>query len=131
MFTLVLAPLHVTSARADDATGSTTTTTTETKSDAKTETKIEKKKDKKTDKKADKKSDSKKSATKGKKMTTGNTAIIKTTLGTITIKLFKDKAPKTVENFVSLATGAKEWTDPKSGEKMVASRFTTALFFTA
>ena len=52
-------------------------------------------------------------------MTTGNTATIKTTLGTITVKLFKDKAPKTVENFVSLATGAKEWTDPKSGEKMV------------
>ena len=69
--------------------------------------------------KTDKKSSSKKSATKGKKMTTGNTAIIKTTLGTITVKLFKDKAPKTVENFVSLATGAKEWTDPKSGEKMI------------
>ncbi|MBC7396780.1 MAG: peptidylprolyl isomerase [Bdellovibrionales bacterium] len=51
-------------------------------------------------------------------MTTGNTAIVKTSMGTITIKLLKDKAPKTVENFVSLATGSKEWTDPKSGEKM-------------
>jgi hypothetical protein len=54
-----------------------------------------------------------------KKMTTGNIAIIKTTLGTIKIKLFKDKAPKTVENFVSLATGAKEWTDPVTGKKEV------------
>ena len=50
----------------------------------------------------------------------GTTAIIKTTLGTITIKLFKDSAPLTVENFVGLATGAKEWMDPKSREKMAS-----------
>ena len=30
-------------------------------------------------------------------------AIIKTTLGTMTVELFKDKAPKTVENFTTLA----------------------------
>ncbi len=48
----------------------------------------------------------------------GTTAIIETTEGKITVKLFKDKAPKTVENFVGLATGKKEWTDPKNGEKM-------------
>jgi len=46
------------------------------------------------------------------------TAILKTTLGTIKIKLFKDKTPKTIENFVGLATGTKEWTDPKTGEKV-------------
>lgn len=46
------------------------------------------------------------------------TAVIKTTEGDITVKLFPDKAPKTVENFVGLATGKKEWTDPKSGKKM-------------
>ncbi len=45
------------------------------------------------------------------------TAIIKTTDGTITVKLFKSQTPKTVENFVGLATGKKEWTDP-SGKKM-------------
>jgi peptidyl-prolyl cis-trans isomerase A (cyclophilin A) len=45
-------------------------------------------------------------------------AVIKTTLGSITITLFKDKAPKTVENFIGLATGKKEWTDPKTGKKM-------------
>jgi peptidyl-prolyl cis-trans isomerase A (cyclophilin A) len=45
-------------------------------------------------------------------------ATIQTSMGTITVALFKDKAPKTVENFTGLATGAKEWTDPKSGKKM-------------
>jgi peptidyl-prolyl cis-trans isomerase A (cyclophilin A) len=49
---------------------------------------------------------------------TGTNAILKTNLGTITIKLFKETAPKTVENFVGLATGTKEWTDPNSGKKV-------------
>lgn len=44
------------------------------------------------------------------------TAIIKTSLGDITVELFADSAPLTVENFVGLATGTKEWKDPKSGE---------------
>ncbi len=46
------------------------------------------------------------------------TAVLKTTAGDITVKLFPDKAPKTVENFVGLATGKKEWTDPKTGKAM-------------
>ena len=44
-------------------------------------------------------------------------ATMTTSMGTIKIKLFPDKAPKTVENFVGLAEGTKEWTDPKSGKK--------------
>src|SRR3954470_5256749 len=44
-------------------------------------------------------------------------ATFDTTEGTIVVKLFSKDAPKTVENFVGLATGEKEWTDPKSGEK--------------
>jgi peptidyl-prolyl cis-trans isomerase A (cyclophilin A) len=40
-----------------------------------------------------------------------------TTQGKIKIKLFADKAPKTVENFVGLAEGTKEFTDPKTGKK--------------
>lgn len=61
----------------------------------------------------------KKSETKkeNKKMS-GTTAVFKTTLGTFTVKLFKDQAPKTVENFVGLATGSKEWTDPKTNQKV-------------
>jgi peptidyl-prolyl cis-trans isomerase A (cyclophilin A) len=41
-------------------------------------------------------------------------ATMKTGMGDIVVLLFEDKAPKTVENFVGLATGTKEWTDPKS-----------------
>jgi peptidyl-prolyl cis-trans isomerase A (cyclophilin A) len=46
------------------------------------------------------------------------TAIIETTQGNITCTLFPDKAPETVANFIGLATGTKEWTDPKTGKKM-------------
>lgn len=55
-----------------------------------------------------------KSTDKGKSMN----AIFETNLGTFKVKLFQDKAPKTVENFVGLAEGTKEWTDPKSGQKV-------------
>lgn len=46
------------------------------------------------------------------------TAVIKTTAGDITVKLFAESAPKTVENFIGLATGKKAWTDPKSNKEM-------------
>lgn len=45
-------------------------------------------------------------------------AVFETNQGTFKIQLYNDKAPKTVENFVGLAEGTKEWTDPKSGEKV-------------
>lgn len=44
-------------------------------------------------------------------------ATIKTSMGDVVVHLFDDKAPKTVANFVDLATGKKEWTDPKTGQK--------------
>lgn len=40
-------------------------------------------------------------------------AIFDTTMGKFKVQLFPDKAPKTVENFVGLAEGTKEWTDLK------------------
>ena len=43
-------------------------------------------------------------------------ASIKTNLGTIKVDLFGNHAPKTVANFTGLATGAKEWTHPKTGK---------------
>ena len=43
------------------------------------------------------------------------TATLHTNHGDIVIDLFPDHAPKTVENFVGLATGTKEYTDPASG----------------
>ncbi len=42
-------------------------------------------------------------------------ALLNTTMGTIEVKLFPDHAPKTVQNFVELAEGTREWTDPRSG----------------
>ena len=45
-------------------------------------------------------------------------AVFETNKGTFKVKLFSDKAPKTVENFVGLAEGTKEWTDPKTGNKV-------------
>jgi peptidyl-prolyl cis-trans isomerase A (cyclophilin A) len=41
-----------------------------------------------------------------------------TSEGAFTVELFEKEAPKTVANFVGLAEGTKEWTDPKSGAKM-------------
>ena len=43
-------------------------------------------------------------------------AIIKTSLGPITAKLFEKDAPATVSHFVGLATGHQAWKDPATGE---------------
>lgn len=51
-------------------------------------------------------------------MAKDKTATIYTSAGNIKVKLFADKAPKTVDNFVGLATGKKEWTDPNTGKTM-------------
>jgi peptidyl-prolyl cis-trans isomerase A (cyclophilin A) len=48
-------------------------------------------------------------------MTETLTATLRTTEGTVTIRLFPDQAPKTVRNFVELAQGGREWTDPRTG----------------
>ena len=44
------------------------------------------------------------------------TATIDTNFGEIEVELFEQRVPRTVENFIGLATGDKEWTDPESGE---------------
>ncbi len=49
-----------------------------------------------------------------------STATLHTSLGDIVIELFPNHAPKTVANFVELATGATEWTDPRDGKKTTA-----------
>ena len=43
------------------------------------------------------------------------TATFVTTAGSFTVQLMREHAPKTVDNCVGLATGAKSWTDPKDG----------------
>ena len=45
-------------------------------------------------------------------------AIIETSMGAIEIELFADKSPITVENFVGLARGTKEFKDVKTGNKI-------------
>ena len=42
-------------------------------------------------------------------------AILHTSAGDVVVELLPDHAPKTVRNFVGLATGQQEWTDPRSG----------------
>ena len=46
------------------------------------------------------------------------TATFDTSEGTFKVKLYDDKAPNTVANFVGLAEGTKEWTDPKTNQKV-------------
>jgi peptidyl-prolyl cis-trans isomerase A (cyclophilin A) len=43
-------------------------------------------------------------------------AIIHTTAGDMKCELFPDKAPKTVENFIGLAMGTKDWKNPSTGQ---------------
>lgn len=44
-------------------------------------------------------------------------ANFETNKGNFKVKLFNERVPKTVENFVGLAEGTKEFTDPKTNEK--------------
>ena len=47
----------------------------------------------------------------------GMYAIFETSEGNIVVKLLEKEAPKTVENFVGLAEGSKEFTDAKTAKK--------------
>ncbi|MDN5811504.1 MAG: peptidylprolyl isomerase [Arthrobacter sp.] len=44
-------------------------------------------------------------------------ATIHTNHGDIVVNLFGNHAPKTVKNFIGLATGEQDWTHPESGEE--------------
>jgi peptidyl-prolyl cis-trans isomerase A (cyclophilin A) len=47
----------------------------------------------------------------------GTYAIFQTSLGNIVVKLLEKEAPKTVENFIGLAEGTKEFLNPMTGKK--------------
>jgi peptidyl-prolyl cis-trans isomerase A (cyclophilin A) len=49
---------------------------------------------------------------------TGVYAQFVTSEGNFTVRLFDQEAPKTVENFIGLAQGTKEWTDPRTNKKV-------------
>lgn len=55
-------------------------------------------------------------------------ATLVTSLGDIKVRLLDDVAPRTVANFVGLATGAKEWKDPRSGEKRSDALYPGTIF---
>jgi peptidyl-prolyl cis-trans isomerase A (cyclophilin A) len=55
-------------------------------------------------------------------------ATLKTSMGEIVVLLFEDKAPKTVANFIELANGTKEWTDPKTREKVKRPLYNGTIF---
>ncbi|PGF18246.1 peptidylprolyl isomerase [Natrinema sp. CBA1119] len=46
----------------------------------------------------------------------GTTATIRTSEGDIDVELYDERAPRTVENFVGLATGERAWIDPETGD---------------
>src|SRR5437762_1493451 len=50
-------------------------------------------------------------------------AVFQTSRGNIVVKLFEKDAPKTVANFVGLATGKQEWVDPRNGQKSKAKLY--------
>jgi cyclophilin family peptidyl-prolyl cis-trans isomerase len=60
---------------------------------------------------------------------TGPTAVIETTMGTLTCRLFDKEAPIGVANFVGLAEGTKEWKNPSTHVEMHGKKFYDGLSF--
>jgi peptidyl-prolyl cis-trans isomerase A (cyclophilin A) len=56
------------------------------------------------------------------------TAVLHTNRGDIRIELFDNHAPKTVANFVGLADGSREWTDPRTGKPGQGALYTDVVF---
>lgn len=55
-------------------------------------------------------------------------ATLHTSGGDIVVTLFPYHAPKTVANFVELATGAREWTDPATGKPITTPLYDGVVF---
>ncbi|MFE9722135.1 peptidylprolyl isomerase [Streptomyces sp. NPDC005794] len=55
-------------------------------------------------------------------------ATLKTSQGDIAIRLLPNHAPKTVKNFVELATGEREWTNPETGAKSTGKLYDGTVF---
>lgn len=64
-----------------------------------------------------------------KKREPGLYATLDTTMGKIVIKLFDKEAPKTVANFVDLATGKKPWRDNKTGKTITGQPLYDGIMF--
>ncbi|MFH9742730.1 peptidylprolyl isomerase [Streptomyces roseolus] len=55
-------------------------------------------------------------------------ATLQTSLGDIEIRLLPDHAPKTVSNFVELAKGQRQWTDPETQQPSNAPLYDGTVF---
>ena len=55
-------------------------------------------------------------------------ATLATTEGEIKIQLFPNHAPKTVANFVELAEGTREWTNPQTGTREKSPLYDGTIF---
>jgi peptidyl-prolyl cis-trans isomerase A (cyclophilin A) len=55
-------------------------------------------------------------------------ATLSTNHGDVRVQLFPNHAPKTVKNFVGLADGSGEWTDPKTGKPGEGSLYSGTVF---
>jgi len=56
-------------------------------------------------------------------------AVIHTTAGDLRCELFPDKAPKAAGNFIGLATGKKDWVDPRTGKTQHNRPFYNGVIF--
>ena len=54
--------------------------------------------------------------------------LIKTSMGDIVVRLFAQEAPDTVENFIGLAEGTREFTDPATKEKVTRPFYDGLIF---
>jgi peptidyl-prolyl cis-trans isomerase A (cyclophilin A) len=61
-------------------------------------------------------------------MTDTLTATLRTSQGDIVIRLLPDHAPKTVRNFVELAEGGRQWTDPRTGRATTDKLYDGTIF---
>ena len=59
---------------------------------------------------------------------TGMFATLHTTSGDIRLELFPNHAPKTVRNFVGLATGTQAWKDPRTGAESTDPLYKDIIF---
>lgn len=69
----------------------------------------------------------------GEKMAQGTYAVMTVShgeeiLGDIIIRLYPDKTPVTVQNFIDLAQGNKEFVDPRSGQKVKRAFYDGLIF---
>lgn len=55
-------------------------------------------------------------------------ATFKTSEGSFTVKLMPEHAPITVANFIDLATGKREWRDPRDGQKKTEPLYNGTIF---